>query len=196
MTLSSSLGRSAWHYCWYVSWILTHFLILPCPISFSSVQFSHSVVSDSLRPHGLQHARPPHPSPPPRAYSNSCPSSQWCHPTISPLSSPSPPAFNLSQHQGLFQWVISSHQVTKVLELQLQHQSFQWISKWWACPNIHRFHSGPVSCRCSESSLLKREQRWHQCDRPVPAPCALDSKRLHMDMRLQVDWKQAMATRG
>ena len=44
-----------------------------------------------------------------------------------PLSSPSPPAFNLSQHQGLFQWVGSSHQMTKVLELQLQHQSFQWI---------------------------------------------------------------------
>ena len=43
-----------------------------------------------------------------------------------PLSSPSPPAFSLSQHQGLFQWVSSSHQVAKVLELQLQHQSFQW----------------------------------------------------------------------
>ena len=44
-----------------------------------------------------------------------------------PLSSPSPPAFNLSQHQGLFKWVSSSHQVAKVLEFQLQHQSFQWI---------------------------------------------------------------------
>ena len=48
-----------------------------------SVQFSHSVVFDSLRPHGLQHARLPCPSPTPRAYSNSCPLSQWCHPTIS-----------------------------------------------------------------------------------------------------------------
>ena len=44
-----------------------------------------------------------------------------------PLLSPSPSVFNLSQHQGLFQWVSSSHQVAKVLELQLQHQSFQWI---------------------------------------------------------------------
>ena len=44
-----------------------------------------------------------------------------------PLSSPSPPAFNHSQHQGLFKWVRSSHQVAKVLEFQLQHQSFQWI---------------------------------------------------------------------
>ena len=51
------------------------------------------------------------------------------HPTISSLLSPSPPAFNLSQHQGLFQWVSSSHQVAKVLEFQFQHQSFQWIFK-------------------------------------------------------------------
>ena len=49
----------------------------------SSVQFSRSVTSDSLQPHRLQHARPPCPSPSPRACSNSCPSSRWCHPTIS-----------------------------------------------------------------------------------------------------------------
>ena len=55
---------------------------------FSSVQFSHSVVSNSLWPHGLQHASLPHPSPTPGAYSNSSPLSQWCHPTI--LSSVSP----------------------------------------------------------------------------------------------------------
>ena len=48
-----------------------------------SAQFSRSVLSDSLRPHGLQHARPPCPSPTPGVYSNSCPLSQWCHPTIS-----------------------------------------------------------------------------------------------------------------
>ena len=60
---------------------------------------------------------------------NSCPLSQWCHPTVLHLLSPSHPAFNLSQHQGLFQWVSSSHQVPKVLEFQLQHQSFQWIFK-------------------------------------------------------------------
>ena len=50
---------------------------------FKSVQFSHSVMSDSLQPHGLQHARSPCPSSIPGACSNSCPSSQWCHPTIS-----------------------------------------------------------------------------------------------------------------
>ena len=52
-------------------------------VAISSVQFSRSVVSDSLRPHESQHARPPCPSPTPRVYSNSCPSSQWCHPAIS-----------------------------------------------------------------------------------------------------------------
>ena len=48
-----------------------------------------------------------------------------------PLLSPSPPAFNLSQHQGLFQWVSPSHQVPKVWEIQLHHQSFQWIIQGW-----------------------------------------------------------------
>ena len=98
-------------------------------IQFSSVQFSHSVVSNSLRPHELQHTRPPCPSPTPRVYPNSCPLSRWCHPTISSSVVPSPPALNLSQHQGLFKWVGSSHQVAKVLEFQLQHQSFQWTPK-------------------------------------------------------------------
>ena len=54
----------------------------------SSVQFSRSVVSDSLRPHELQHARPPCPSPTPRVHSNSHPSSQWCHPAISSSAVP------------------------------------------------------------------------------------------------------------
>ena len=89
------------------------------PPSWGSVsQFSRSVVSDSLWPHGLQHARPPCPSPTPGACSNSHPSSWWYHPPSHPLSFPFPD-FNLSWHQGLFQWVSSSHQVGKVLELQL-----------------------------------------------------------------------------
>ena len=53
------------------------------PFQFSSVQFSHSVVSDSWWPHGLRHTWPPCPSPTPRAYPNACPLSWWCHPTIS-----------------------------------------------------------------------------------------------------------------
>ena len=96
-------------------------------VEFSSVQFSRSVVSDSLRPHGLQHSRPPCPSPTPRAYQTHI---HWVGDAIQPshpLSSPSPPTFNLSQHQGLFKWVSSLRQVAKVLQFQLQHQSFQWI---------------------------------------------------------------------
>ena len=83
---------------------------------FSSVQFSRSVLSDSLRPHELQHTRPPCPSPTPGVHPNSCPSSRWCHPAISSSVFPSPPAFNLSQYQGLFKWVSCLHQVAKVLD--------------------------------------------------------------------------------
>ena len=89
--------------------------------------FSHEVIFDSFQPHELQHARLPCPSPSPGACSNSCPLSQWCHPTISSSVVPFSSYLSLSQHQGLFQWVTSSHQVAKVLEFQLQHQSFQWI---------------------------------------------------------------------
>ena len=91
-----------------------------------SVQFSRSVMSDSMRPHGPQHARLPCPSPTPGVYPNSF---HWLSDAIQPshpLSSPSPPAINLSQHEGLFKWVSSSHKVAKLLEFQLQHQSFQW----------------------------------------------------------------------
>ena len=60
-----------------------------------------------------------------------------------PLSSPYPPAFNLSQHQGLFQWVSFLHQVAKVLEFQLQHQSFQWT------PRSDFLQDGLVGSPCS-----------------------------------------------
>ena len=102
--------------------------ILICMLNTSpSVQFSHAVVSDSLRPHRLQHARPPYPSLTPEVYSNSCPLNGDAIQPSQTLSSPSPPILNLSQHQGLFKWDSSSHQVAKVLEFQLQHQFFQWI---------------------------------------------------------------------
>ena len=86
------------------------------PLNFSinlkllSVQFSHSVVSDSLWPHELQHTRPPYPSPTSGVHSDSCPSSQWCHPAISswvvpfsscPQSLPASKSFPMSQ---LFTW--------------------------------------------------------------------------------------------
>ena len=84
---------------------------------------------NSLWPHGLQHTRLRCPSPSPRVCSNSCPLSQWCHPTFSSSIDPFLPSLNLSQHQGLFQCVGSSHQVAKVLELQFHHQSFNEYSE-------------------------------------------------------------------
>ena len=97
--------------------------------SFSWVQFSRLVVSDSLQSHELQHARPPCPSPTPGVQPNPCSWSRWCHPAISssvvPFSS-CPQSFPAS---GSFQWVSSSHQVAKVLAFQPQHQSFQRTSR-------------------------------------------------------------------
>ena len=101
-----------------------------CPFSsqkpfISSVQFSCSVVSDSLRSHESQHARTPvHHQLPDFTQIHVHRVSDAIQPSH-PLSSPSPPAPNPSQHQSLFQWVNSSHEVAKVLEFQLQHHSFQ-----------------------------------------------------------------------
>ena len=75
-------------------------------IAVAILSLSH--VFNFLQLHGMQHTRLPCPSLSPRACSNSCPLSWWCHPSISSSIALSPPALNLSQHQGLFQWV-SSH---------------------------------------------------------------------------------------
>ena len=93
-----------------------------------SVQFSHSVMSSSATP-WLKHTRLPCSSPIPEAWSNSCPSGWWCHPTISSSVVPfsclqSFPALGSFPMNQFFE---SGHQVSKVLELQLQHLSFQWI---------------------------------------------------------------------
>ena len=88
---------------------------------------SRSVMSNFLWSHWLQDAKLLCPSSSPRACSNSCPLVGDAIQKSGSLSSPSPPTFNLSQNQGLFKWVSSSHQVARILEFQLQHQSFQWI---------------------------------------------------------------------
>ena len=98
------------------------------PFSCYSVQFSSVTQSClTLRPHGLQQARLPCPSPAPRACTNLCPLSRWCHPTISSSvvhfsssrqSFPASRSFPMSQ---FFAWG------GQVVDLQLQHQSFQWI---------------------------------------------------------------------
>ena len=108
-----------------------HFSIFTIEIDISQfcdyeiLLFSHSVLSASLWPHGLHHMMLPvlHHLP---EFSQT--RVRWVDDAIQPshpLSPPSPPAFSLSQHQGLFQWVSSLHQVDKILELQ--HQSFQWV---------------------------------------------------------------------
>ena len=102
-----------------------------CPLKFLkiqfSVQFSRSVVSDSLQLHEPQHARPPCPSPTPGAYLNSCPLSRWCHPIISPSVIPfssCPQSFPASGSFQMSQIFTSGGQ--SIWEFQLQHQSFQW----------------------------------------------------------------------
>ena len=87
-------------------------------------QFSCSVVSDSSQPHVLQHAGLPCPSPTPGACSNSCPLNWSCRPTISSSVIFFSSCLQSFPASGSFQWVSSLHQVAKVLELQLQRQSF------------------------------------------------------------------------
>ena len=72
-----------------------------------------------------------------------------------PLSSPSPLAFNLAQHQGLFKWVSSLHQVAKVLEFQLQHQSFQWTFR------TNFLSDGLVGSPCSPRDACNWPLQWH-----------------------------------
>ena len=102
----------------------------------SSVQFSHSVLSDSLQPHGLQHSRPSCPSPNPRVYSNSCPSSQWCHPAISfsvipfsscPQSLPASGSFQMSQLFASGAQSIGVSASTSVLPMNFQ----DWFPLGW-----------------------------------------------------------------
>ena len=77
------LGVFRAHHDWVLKTMVPGFIVDNSPIlRFSSVHFSHSVMSDSLQPHESQHARPPCPSPTPGVYANPCPSSRWCHPTI------------------------------------------------------------------------------------------------------------------
>ena len=114
--------------------------------SLSFSQFSHSFVSNSLQPHGLQHARLPCPSPTPRACSNSCPSSQWHHPTISssvvpfsscPQSFPTSGSFQMSQFFASGGQTIGVSDSASVLPMNIQDwfplgngvaKSWTWLS--------------------------------------------------------------------
>ena len=101
-------------------------------ISINSVEFSRSVVSNSLQPHELQHSRPPCPSPTPRVYPDSCPLSWWCHPTISssvvpfsacPQSFPASRSFQMSHLFAVSGQSIGVSASTSVLPMSIQDWS-------------------------------------------------------------------------
>ena len=97
---------------------------------FSSVHFNSVTQScPTLRPHEPQHTRPPCPSPTPGVHPNSCPLSWWCHPTISSSIISFSSCHQSFPASGSFQMSQLSHQAAKVLEFQLQRQSFQWTPK-------------------------------------------------------------------
>ena len=138
--LGNSMDRGAWRAMVHkvaksqiqLKWLSTAHIT---EIQFSSFQFSCSVMSDSFGPRGLQHARPPCPSPTPRVYPNSYPSSQWCHPTISssviPFSSrlqsfPASGSFQMSQ------FFLSGGRSIGVSALVLPRNIQDWFPLGWA----------------------------------------------------------------
>ena len=119
----------------------------------SSVQFSHSVMSDSLQPHGLQHARPPCPSPTPRACSNSCPLSQWCHPIISSCvvpfsfclqSFPASRSFQMSQFFASGGQSIGVSASASVLPMNIQDWFPLGWTGWMSCSSRDSQESSPT----------------------------------------------------
>ena len=137
----------------------------------SNLIFLQTVQLSSLSPvqlfltHGLRHARLPSPPLTPEACSNSYPLSWWCHPTISSSVIP----FSCLQSfpaSGSFQWVSSSHQMTKVMEFQLQYQSFQWI--FWT----DFIKDGLTGSLCSPRNLKSLLQH-HSSKASIPQCSAL-----------------------
>ena len=135
-------------------------------------QFSCSVVSDSLWPHGLQHARIPYPSPIPEACSNSHPSSRWCHPTISSSVAPFSSYLQSSQHQGFFQWVSSSHQVTKYWSIGHVLYLHAMLNLHFICMSVYGLYSFPLTCLYSfHTTLIKSlTVNLYRLSTPSPPP--------------------------
>ena len=137
---------------------------------FSSVQFSRLVVSDFLQPHELQHARPPCPSPTPEVYSNSCPSSWWCHPDISssvipfsscPQSLLGSGSFPMSQLFAWGGWSIGVSASASVLPMNTQDWSPSGWTGWisWQSKGLSRVFS---------NTTVQKQILWHsQTNNPI-----------------------------
>ena len=141
-----------------IRWLLLGRKAMMNLVCISLVQFSCSVMFDSLQPHGLQHTKLPCLSPTPGAYSNSCPLSRWYHPTISPSVVPfssclqsfaGSGSFSLLQDQGLFQGSSSSHHWPKYWSF-----NFQWIVSM-----IKAIVLSVVTYGC-ESWTIKKAEHW------------------------------------
>ena len=158
VTTHSEFGAPDLHKVLDSQRFLTHLYWLSLP----SVQFSCSVMSNSLQTHGLQHTGLPCPSSTPRAWSNSCPSTGDTIKPSHPLSSPSSPAFNLSQNQGLFKWVSSWQQVDKVLSFTI---------------SLSNEHAGLISFRMDWFYLLAVQEilkrlLWHHSSKASILQCS------------------------
>ena len=138
-----------------------------------SVQFSHSIVSNSLQPHGLQHARPPCPSPTPGVYSNSCPLSRWCHPTISSSVLPfsSYLQFSKHHHQASLSFTVSQSLIKLMSIESWCHPTISFsVTPFSSCPQSfpalgsfpvsQLFESGGQSIEASASVLPVNIQGW------------------------------------
>ena len=123
-------GSPTWRLQWRLFFCLLFLPRLAC-YHFSSAQFSRSVVSNSLRPCGLQHARTPCPLPTPRVYSDSCPLNRWNHPTISSSIIPFSSHLQSFPASGSFKWVSSSHRLAKASASVLSMNIQDWFPLGW-----------------------------------------------------------------
>ena len=142
-------------------------------------------MSDPLQPHDLQHARPPCPLPTAGVHENPCPLSQWCHPTISSSVVPFSSCRQSFQHQSLFKWVSSLHQVAKVLEFQLQHQSYETVySELTNCRQTSKklFQDTKTENHWTQSCFLSQSWYWLDIFKPI---CIWHGVRM-----LQSSWKK------
>ena len=152
------------------------------PDQFSSVQFSRSVMSNSLRPHELQHARPPCPSPMPRVHPNSCPSSRWCLPAISssvvpfsscPQSLPASESFPMSQ---LFTWDGQSIGVSALASVLPMNTQDWYPLEWTGCISLQSkglsrvFSNATVQKHQFFSAQLSSQSNFHIHTWPLEKP--------------------------